>query len=26
MPLDAETKCKVGDKVTAGESILALLK
>lgn len=26
MPLDAETKCKVGDKVIAGESILALLK
>ena len=26
MPLDAVTKCKVGDKVLAGESILATLK
>jgi hypothetical protein len=23
MPLDAISKCKVGDKVTAGESVLA---
>jgi phosphatidylserine decarboxylase len=26
MPLDVEEKCKVGDKVVAGESILAALK
>jgi len=26
MPLDAVEKCKVGDKVVAGESILAALK
>ena len=26
MPLDAIEKCKVGDKVIAGESILATLK
>jgi phosphatidylserine decarboxylase len=26
MPLDAKEKCKVGDKVVAGESILAALK
>ena len=26
MPLDAIEKCKVGDKVVAGESILAALK
>jgi phosphatidylserine decarboxylase len=26
MPLDAITQCKVGDKVTAGESVLASFK